>query len=293
MGQAVDLPDPSEIPAAHANSADDLLSQLAGEEIDRLLAEAEVEKGKPLEEEKAAAGSGAPGAPPADAASATGAKFEDEQTEAQLDELLDQLSAEPEEKQEEPAAANATAQAPAPAESVAPAPATPPAAAEDLPPRGIPGDAKQDASSIAPATVPPAAPVAEAAPAPAPAAPSPSAPTTSAIADPSAAAKELDEALATGSADSLPKVQTLDAGTSNAEKNALSEVVSAMHGADPAADLLTDEHIPIYLKPLVWLNAPLEMLPEGLRDALGKIAILTLANAVAVFAYVVLFRKHH
>ena len=103
----------------------------------------------------------------------------------------------------------------------------------------------------------------------------------------------MDEALASGSADSLPKVQTADAGTTSAEKNALSEVVSAMDGPENSADLLTDEHIPIYLKPLVWLNAPLEMLPEGLRDALGKIAILTLANAVAVFAYVVLFRKHH
>src|SRR3954447_13218635 len=45
MGQAVvDLPDPTqELPAAGAN-ADDLLSQLAGDEIDRLLGEAEVDK---------------------------------------------------------------------------------------------------------------------------------------------------------------------------------------------------------------------------------------------------------
>src|SRR2546423_6074349 len=111
MGQAVDLPDPSEIPAAPATSADDLLSQLAGEEIDRLLAEAEVEKGKPEEETKAAAESGAPGAE---------SQAEPEQTEAQLDELLDQMSAEPDEQQEEqPAPLNATAEAPAPAESTA------------------------------------------------------------------------------------------------------------------------------------------------------------------------------
>src|SRR5690242_8797016 len=45
MGQAtVDLPDPGEMPAAPMSSADDLLSQMAGEEIDRLLAEADVEK---------------------------------------------------------------------------------------------------------------------------------------------------------------------------------------------------------------------------------------------------------
>jgi hypothetical protein len=44
MGQAVvDLPDPTEQPPAGGN-ADDLLSQLAGDEIDRLLGEAEVEK---------------------------------------------------------------------------------------------------------------------------------------------------------------------------------------------------------------------------------------------------------
>src|SRR6266566_5715295 len=46
MGQAaVDLPDPLQNQAAVGGpSADDLLAQLAGEEIDRLLAEAEVER---------------------------------------------------------------------------------------------------------------------------------------------------------------------------------------------------------------------------------------------------------
>src|SRR5437762_13293359 len=44
MGQAaVELPDPLTKTPAPATSADDLLSQLAGEEIDRLLKEAEVE----------------------------------------------------------------------------------------------------------------------------------------------------------------------------------------------------------------------------------------------------------
>src|SRR5687768_10515368 len=47
MGQAaVDLPDPLESAAAPAapEGADDLLAQLAGDEIDRLLAEAELEQ---------------------------------------------------------------------------------------------------------------------------------------------------------------------------------------------------------------------------------------------------------
>ena len=47
MGQAmVDLPDPLETPAASGLGADDLLAQMAGEEIDRLLAEAEAETPK-------------------------------------------------------------------------------------------------------------------------------------------------------------------------------------------------------------------------------------------------------
>ena len=54
-----------------------------------------------------------------------------------------------------------------------------------------------------------------------------------------------------------------------------------------------DRPLPFYLKPLAWLNAPLESLPEGVRDGIGKIALLTLFNAVAVLIYVLVFRKRH
>jgi hypothetical protein len=54
-----------------------------------------------------------------------------------------------------------------------------------------------------------------------------------------------------------------------------------------------DDALPFYLRPLAWLNAPLEALPEGAREAVGKIALLTLFNAAAVLIYVVVFRKHH
>ena len=47
---------------------------------------------------------------------------------------------------------------------------------------------------------------------------------------------------------------------------------------------------PLALRPLIWLNAPLDILPSALRDALGKIALVTLLNAVAVILYVLLFR---
>ena len=48
MGQVVDLPDPlhNDAPAA-GPGVDDLLAQLAGEEIDRLLAEADIERPAP------------------------------------------------------------------------------------------------------------------------------------------------------------------------------------------------------------------------------------------------------
>ncbi len=49
---------------------------------------------------------------------------------------------------------------------------------------------------------------------------------------------------------------------------------------------------PFFLRPLELLNAPLEMLPDTVRDAIGKVAVVTLVNSVAVIAYVMLFRRH-
>ena len=45
--------------------------------------------------------------------------------------------------------------------------------------------------------------------------------------------------------------------------------------------------------PLELLNAPFAAMPETFREVLGKVAILTLFNSVAVLAYVLLFRRHH
>jgi hypothetical protein len=49
---------------------------------------------------------------------------------------------------------------------------------------------------------------------------------------------------------------------------------------------------PIYIKPLVWINAPLASKPEVVRQVLGKVSIVTLLNALAVLAYVIFFKKH-
>jgi hypothetical protein len=53
-----------------------------------------------------------------------------------------------------------------------------------------------------------------------------------------------------------------------------------------------DGSLPFYLKPLEWLNAPLDACPEAVRGVVGKVALLTLFNAAAVLVYVIVFRKH-
>jgi len=53
-----------------------------------------------------------------------------------------------------------------------------------------------------------------------------------------------------------------------------------------------DRPAPIYLKPLVWINAPLDACPPGVRSLLGGAALVTLANALAVLTYLFLTRRH-
>jgi hypothetical protein len=50
--------------------------------------------------------------------------------------------------------------------------------------------------------------------------------------------------------------------------------------------------IPIYLKPLIWLNAPLDACPPTVRPMLGKVGLVTLVNAIGVLAYLFFTRKH-
>jgi hypothetical protein len=58
------------------------------------------------------------------------------------------------------------------------------------------------------------------------------------------------------------------------------------------AEAQDPDHLPIYLKPLVWINAPLDACPPVIRPMLGKVGIVTLLNALAVLTYVIFFRKH-
>jgi hypothetical protein len=62
--------------------------------------------------------------------------------------------------------------------------------------------------------------------------------------------------------------------------------------ADAPAVQEDPDYVPIYLKPLVWINAPLDAYPAIVRQTLGKAGIVTLVNALAVLTYVCFFRKH-
>jgi hypothetical protein len=78
--------------------------------------------------------------------------------------------------------------------------------------------------------------------------------------------------------------------TSDAEQSALAVDEVAQQSADLLAP---DTDVPVVLKPLVWLSSPLEAFPEQVRETIGKIAVLTLVNAIAVLAYVIIYRRHH
>lgn len=299
MGQAtVDLPDPLETApgggpragagpdassAASLVGADDLLSQLAGEEIDRLLAEAEVE------------------APPAERPATPGSR-------KPADELIPDTR---------------TVRGGAAREYVAPrnTPFEPAKSADDLalaaPPAGPPEPAAQTGPAFEPAA-PAAGSVLAAAKAEAAVeepdlstqlnavfanldADGPAGPPV-AQSEPEAASGVLDQlppALSpriTGAAPPI-KSEELDDDTA-AERAALGEDLAAEQGgerepaaaADSDAAAEADDRVPLLVRFLEWLNSPLAACSEPTRELIGKLAIITLVNAVAVLLYVLIFR---
>jgi hypothetical protein len=236
MGQAaVDLPDSiaQAKSTAPPMSADDLLAQLAGEEIDRLLADADTHSGTaddPL----------SPAAP-------------DDQAVPQLQELLaveksqDGSAPAPQGKLDETiskAAADATAQ--------------------------VFYDAGSE-SSVAAATVPAIGEPPSTAPiAPTPAQPALAQPTTG-------------PAINFGSS-------AADQATSTAERSALAPLPDDV---DPEQQVAPDEQRPpLLVRVLEVINLPFEACPQVVRDALGKVAILTALNSIGVLLYVMLLRRH-
>lgn len=225
---ALDLPDPLQAPPeGPKGSTDDLLAQLAGDEIDRLLANADAGPATLSEARALAAPPGPAGQeiPPADnvKASAAATKVPPKLTEAcqaisaELDALFNQVqSTSPEGRA-------------APAES--------------------------------------------------------------------SAGRSASEAV---SAAAVQEAETeLDAATTAAEREGLKPPAGVEPPSVAGVQLLAapkiddDAPLPFYLRPLEWLNAPLALFPESVRDLIGKAAIVTLLNAAAILAYVLVVRRGH
>lgn len=240
MAQTLDPPQVDETHASPA-STDDLLSQLAGDEIDRLLAEAEGEKPvsspalaettppAPVNEavvesapqtltEVAAPQSVAADQPVAstvDSELAPTAIRDDAAVNAELDELFKELNAD---------AGDASASA----------------ASFDA----VPESAQSDA--------------------------------------------ELPNAVDPLQAAGNTSVSETDLATSKQEHAALTD---SLHDEDDEAADAGSTSTPVYLKPLEWLNMPMQLVPEASRDLVGKVAIISFMNAVSVLAYLLIFRR--
>ena len=248
MAQAVaDLHDPPEAPAASPDNTDEVLSQLAGEEIDRLLAEADKSPPSPAP---------APQAPAPDVAAATDPKptsLDESQVSAQIDQLFSELQKEG--KPPQPPAADAPpTEEPAAKEAAAAPPQIPPTEGAER--AALLQAAGFDAN------------------APAPTAPAPadtSAPAPQQQATPPPAASPADPAAA-------ERAAVLTAAGFETGQNADA----------PSAD----GPLPVFLKPLEWMNAPLRHCSDGVRQAMGRAAIVTLINAILVLSYVLIFRRH-
>jgi hypothetical protein len=221
MGQAaVDLPDPLESPPpAATTSTDDLLSQLAGDEIDRLLAEAELSAGG-----RSTSPAPVHVGPPA----------------------------EPEKEVEEPAAAEVAAEVPGPSPVAPPEPVPAPL------------------SSVSEEAV------------------------TAELDALFSSAVEKDKAESDAEAEAAARAILEGDQTTAAEREGLTTVAAmAPESAQAAPQVVEDDSLPLYLKPLEWLSAPLSIFPPTVRDLVGKAAIVTLINAVAIIAYILIVRRAH
>ena len=96
---------------------------------------------------------------------------------------------------------------------------------------------------------------------------------------------------------SVSTVRAEESPTSSAERSALDGVAEVLDARsrrdDEPAFAAPMSSVPLYLKPLELINAPLLLLPSSAREIIGKIAILTFFNAIAVLVYVLVFRRAH
>jgi len=276
MGQAtLDLPDPLNEPSApRQQSADDLLSQMAGEELDRLLSEAE---SHPAE----ASGFELPGEGAPDAG------------EASLNELFDELD----EKG-----------LPTLAEDDTPAPVPAPCSKAPIE-EGVKGAAPAPVATPTAKNAAPA-PVAKSAAPKAVEAPLSAADELAAEmeADERAHAEALRRMKQGGQVDEAPPQQAsfapvVEAPAVVANQAAVAPAVVdepavtidpdlAALGEEEPQYVASEPSTPFLVRLLEWMNAPLAGVSAGMREVMGKIAIITTLNAIGVFVYVLFFRRH-
>lgn len=268
----IDLDDPvKSSDSAASNSADDLLAQLAGDEVDRMLSEADAAApethnvDRPVPETIPPVAS-APVHPefytPPDAAQRNPNAVL-EATEAALDDLLDEADA-------------AKTASSMPESSHAPAAST--QSIED-----VITQRAQDLISQAR--------IEEGGDLPAPAFDSTGEPLSAA--DALAAEMEADErahldALMRMKATGAPP-QAPEAPTEPALPPSAPEIDEDKVDFSPPSRA---DRTPLLVRILEWINAPLAGLSDNVRAAIGKVAIVTMLNAVGVFLYVILFRHH-
>jgi len=84
-------------------------------------------------------------------------------------------------------------------------------------------------------------------------------------------------------------IAQLGAATSSNEVSAL---IGEQLGSNVAEATEDSTPLPMYVRALEILNAPFAAMPDGLREFLGKVAVLTMFNSIAVLMYVLIFRRH-
>ncbi len=259
------LPDPLEVAAAESGpNADEILSQLAGEEIDRLLAEAESPRSDPVPQ-VAVAKSTTPAPPAAPAASG---KSAEQDLNQQLDALFNQLNDEAPEAPAPPAASG-----------------TP--AGQDL-------DQQLDVpfNQLSEETLAPSEPVVVPTPVTLPTAVPPK-PTLA-----QSAPIEQPQVPAVGKLQAAPAVATPAQVTTSLENDVLAatelaRIPEAAAAKEPAPRPKQktesgESRVSLFLRPVAWLSS---LFPETALDWMGKVAILTTINAMVIFAYI-LIRRH-
>jgi hypothetical protein len=264
---AVELPDPLENAAGGGSAAmggtDDLLAQLAGDEVDRLLSEADAVPPDPAHADR----------PPLDADAATEPGGDAAKSRAAMEDLFDEMDA------ADAVTASVNASKPKESDKGKSAQAVIEERADALVER-----ARREADEAAVAAV-------VETPEPQDAPPSAAAALAAEMdADEAAHQAALARMMKPGKPAPTPAPPSaVDAEPVEVTATTtIDEAAVEFAQADDAAA----ERVPLLVRVLEFLNAPLAGLSAGVREALGKIAIVTAVNAVAVLVYVLIFRRH-